>query len=205
MYGGSAADHRLPTALFLLLVASCAPRFPSRRAAITIGAAAISVLVVRMALIELVWHRANRVYSADLAGIDMLPWGAKLAVAYPASAVNFAPIPETHFAALAIIAREAFVPILFALPAQQPVVLRPPYAALAKEAQPERLWNAFLGGNSSELASAVATLQQYDYLAFTNNRPVRVPSNRCLAPVFEQPTFQIFTVIHAASCSNAED
>src|SRR5258708_5175733 len=36
MYGGSAADHRLPVALFLLLVASCAPHFPSRRTAVAI-------------------------------------------------------------------------------------------------------------------------------------------------------------------------
>jgi hypothetical protein len=204
MYGGSAADHRLPTALFLLLIGSSTPHFPSRRAAITIGAAALSVLVVRIALIELVWHRADRVYSANLAGIDMLPRVTKLAVAYPPSAINFAPIPETHFAALAIVRREAFVPTLFALPAQQPVVLKPPYAALAKEAQPELLWDAFTGSNSSELASAMATLRQYDYLAFTSNRPIHVPPRQCLEPIFEQPTFQIFIVSHAAGCWNAD-
>jgi hypothetical protein len=204
MYGGSAADHRLPPALFLLLVASSAPRFPSRRAAVAIGVAAASMLVLRLAMIELVWHRADRVYSADLAGIDMLPRGARLAVAHPASAVNFAPIPEVHFAALAIVRREAFVPTLFALPAQQPVMLRPPYAALAEAAQPERLWAAFVGNDSSESASPVAALQHYDHIAFTDNRPVHVPPNRCLAPIFEQPTFQIFAVVRAPSCASRE-
>lgn len=204
MYGGSAADHRLPTALFLLLVASGAPRFPSRRTALAIGAVVTSVLVLRLALIELVWHRADRIYGADLPGIDMLPRGAKLAVAYPASAVNFAPVPELHFAALTIVRREAFVPTLFALPAQQPVVLRPPYAALAEAAQPERLWAVFVGGDSVDLASAVSTLQQYDYIAFTDNRPVHVLANRCLRPVFEQPTFQIFSVLHEPNCTNPE-
>ncbi len=204
MYGGSAADHRLPTAVFPLLVASCAPRFPSRRTAVAIGVAAASVVVLRVAVIELVWHRADLVYSADLAGIDMLPRGTRLAVAHPASAVNFVPIPEVHFAALAIARREAFVPTLFALPAQQPVVLRPPYAALAEAAQPERLWAAFVGSEPSESGDPVAALQQYDYIAFTDNRPVHVPPNRCLGPVFEQATFQIFAVVRAPSCTGRE-
>ena len=115
MYGGSGADHRLPVAIFLLLIAASAPQFPNRRTAAAIGVAAAVLLVARMAVIEHVWLRADRVYSADLAGIDMLPRGAKLAVAYPASAVNFAPIPEVHLALLAVARREAFVPTLFAM------------------------------------------------------------------------------------------
>jgi hypothetical protein len=118
--------------------------------------------------------------------------------------VNFVSIPEVHFAALAIVRREAFVPTLFALPAQQPVVLRPPYAALAEAAPPERLWAAFVGNDSSESASPMAALQHYDYIAFTDNRPVHVPPNRCLAAIFEQPTFQIFAVVRAAGCTSRE-
>jgi hypothetical protein len=204
MYGGSAADHRLPAALFLLLVASCAPHFPSRRTAVAIGVAAASVLVLRLAMIELVWHRADRVYSADLGGIDLLPLGTRLAVAFPASAVNFVPIPEVHFAALAMVRREAFVPTLFALPAQQPVMLRPPYAVLADAAQPERLWAAFVGNEPSESADPAATLQHYDYIAFTDNRPVHVPPNRCLAPIYEQATFQVFAVVRTPGCTSRE-
>ena len=40
IYGGSGADHRLPTALFLLLIAATAPRFADRRAAAAIGVGA---------------------------------------------------------------------------------------------------------------------------------------------------------------------
>jgi hypothetical protein len=204
MYGGSAADHRLPAALFLLLVASCAPRFPSRCIAVTVGIVAVSALVLRLAAIERVWSLADRVYSANLVGIDSLPRGAKLAVAYPATTINFTPIPEAHFAALAIVRREAFVPILFASPAQQPVVLRAPYVALAEAALPERLWAAYVGDDSSELAGPAPVVQQYDYIAFTDNRPVQVPPNRCLAPIFERPSFQIFAIVHAPSCSKAK-
>src|SRR6267154_3765163 len=151
MYGGSAADHRLPAALFLLMIASCAPHFPSRRAAVAIGVAAALVLVLRLAMIELVWHRADRVYSADLAGIDMLPRGAKLAVAHPAGAVNFVPVPEVHLAVLAVARREAFVPTLFANKRQQPIALKPPYDVLADVATPPELWAVVvLGGDAAK-------------------------------------------------------
>ena len=204
MYGGSGADHRLPTAWFLLLVASSAPRFPSRRAAIAIGIAAASVLLVRLTVIEHVWLEADRIYSADLVGIDALPRGVKLAVAYPADAVHVVGIPEVHLATLAIPRREAFVPTLFALPAQQPVALRPPYLALAEAVPPQRLWAGLVGGDSIELVRLLPALQKYDYIVFTDHRPVRVPSSRCIEPVFERPTFQIFTVVHDPGCASPE-
>ena len=199
MFGGSAADHRLPPALFLLLIASCVPRFPSRRVATTIGIVAAAVFLGRLAIIERIWLQASRVYSADFSGIDMLPPRAKLAVAYPPSAVNFVPIPEIHFAALAVSQREALVPTLFALPTQQPVILRPPYVALAEAAQPELLWSAFAGDNSSPTA-----FWQYDFIAFTDNRLVHVLPHPCLAAVFLQPKFQIFAVVHRPGCRQAQ-
>jgi hypothetical protein len=159
------------------------------------------VLIIRVAIIERLWLQADRVYSAGLAGIDLLPRGTKLAVAYPSRAVNFVPVPELHLAALAIARREAFVPILFALPTQQPVVMRPLYLALGKTARPEHLWSAFVEGDASELATPAAGFWQYDFIAFTDNH---VLPNRCLRPVFVQPTFKIFAVVHAPSCMHAE-
>jgi hypothetical protein len=203
MFGGSAADHRLPAALFLLLIASSVPRFPSRRLPTTVGILAAAMFFIRLAMIERIWLQADRLYSADFSGIDMLRPGAKLAVAYPPSAVNFAPIPEIHFAALAVARREVFVPTLFALPTQQPVALRPPYVALAKATQPEPLWSAFAGDNSSELASLPAAFWQYDFIAFTDNRSVHVFPHPCLEAVFLQPTFQIFAVMHTPGCRQA--
>ena len=193
LYGGSGADHRLPTALLLLLVAACRSCFASRRAAVAVAVAAAVVFAVRLALIEQTWKRAATIYEADLAGIDMLPQGAKLAVAYPTRALNFAPIPEVHLAALAIARREAFVPTLFALPAQQPVLARPASATLAETASPEQLWTAFVGAEAAASAGPAA-LQQYDYIVFTDTRPIHVAKRQCLAPVFSRATFQIFEI-----------
>jgi hypothetical protein len=151
-----------------------------------------------MAAIEYVWLRADRIYSVDLAGIDMLPRGAKLAVAYPASAVNFAPVPEVHLAVLAVARREAFVPTLFANKEQQPIALRPPYDALAAAATPPELWDVVLaGGNTPKV------LQQYDFLAVTGSKPLSLSPAPCLRPFFGQSTFEIFRILHDARCGSA--
>jgi hypothetical protein len=204
MFGGSGADHRLPLPFFVLLVASSAPRFRSRRAATVIGIIATAVLVVRLVVIEHVWRQADKIYSADLIGIDALPRGAKLAVTVPPGVIHSVPIPEVHLAALAIAKREAFVPTLFADPGQQPVALNPPYAELADAAPPQRFWTAFVGEDAAELVRLLPTLEQYDYVAFTGTGSVNVPPTRCLRPFFRRPSFHIFAVPHDPGCANPD-
>jgi len=200
IYGGSGADHRLPVAFFLLFVAASAPRFPSPRTAAAVGMITMSVLVARLAVIEHTWRAADRVYSADLAGIDALPRGSKLAIAHPADLFHVAPVPEVHLPALAIPRRGVFVPSLFAIAGQQPVALKPGFAALAAATQPQRLWALLMSGQAADREPLPAPLEHYDFLAFTDKRPIRVPLNRCLVPRFAQPTFQIFTVVHDLGC-----
>ena len=200
IYGGSGTDHRLPVALFLLLIAASAPRFPNRRVAAAIGVATAVLLVVRLAVIEYVWLQADRVYAADLAGIDALPRGARLAVAYPASAINFAPIPEVHLALLAVARREAFVPTLFAYEGQQPVALRPPYTALADAATPQDFWAIVRGGRDiAETAGLMRVLRQYDFVAVVGG-PRDTPRPACLQSFFKQPNFEILEVRHTTAC-----
>ena len=205
IFGGSGADHRLPIAIFLLLIAASAAEFPNRRAAAAIGVMAAVLLVARMAVIEYVWLGADRIYSADLAGIDMLPLGAKLAVAYPVSAINFVPVPEVHLAALAVARREAFVPTLFAYKGQQPIALKPSYDVLADAVTPQDLWDFFVAGrDAAKTAALPRTLQQYDFVAVTGSKPSDAPPIRCLRPFFKQPSFEIFTVLHDVACGSPE-
>jgi len=205
IYGGSGADHRLPVAMFLLLIAASAPKFPNRPMIAAIGAAAAVLLFARMAVIEYVWLRADRVYSADLAGIEMLPRDAKLAIAYPTSAVNFAPVPKVHLALLAAARREAFVPTLFANEGQQPIALKPPYDMLADAATPQDLWAVIVAGrDAAKTADLPRVLQRYDFVAVTGVEPSDVPPTQCLRPFFRQPTFEIFTVLHDAGCGSPE-
>jgi hypothetical protein len=205
IYGGSGADHRLPVAIFLLVIAASTSEFPNRRKAASIGLVAAVLLITRMAVIEYVWLRADHVYSADLAGIDMLPRGAKLALAFPASAVNFAPVPEVHLAVLAVARREAFVPTLFAHEGQQPIALEPSYEILADAATPQDLWAIVeAGGAAAKPRGLSRAIQNYDFVAVTGGEPSDAPPTRCLQPFFKQPTFGIFTVLHDAACASPE-
>jgi hypothetical protein len=204
LYGGSGTDHRLPIALFLLLIGASAPRFPDRCAAVMVGVVAGALLLVRLAVIEHVWRQADRIYSADLAGIDALPRGAKLAVAMPAGLAHMMPIPELHVPTLAIARREAFVPTLFADRGQQPIVLNPPYAALAEAALPPQIWAAFVDDDIAERRRLLPTLEHYGFVVFVDKHPLHVPPSRCLDPLFERPRFQIFAIRHQFGCATGD-
>jgi hypothetical protein len=203
LYGGSGADHRLPLALFLLIVAGSAPRFPSRHMAIAIGTAAVLLLSLRIAVIERVWRRADRVYAADLAGIDALPIHARLAVAYPPDAVHVVPVPLVHLAALATARRDAFVPTLFAIAGQQPLAQRPPWTELAEAARPQLLWAALVSGDRAAGQGLPPILANYDFIVFAGRKPVAGKPDRCLRAVFEQPDFQIFAILATPGCVGA--
>jgi hypothetical protein len=204
MLGGSGLDHRLPVAFFLLLIAAAAPRFPSRRTAIAIGAAAASLLVIRTAVIEHVWRAADEIYSADIRGLDALPRGSRLAIAIPPDAIHLVAVPEVHLATLAVAWREAFVPTLFAYPGQQPITFTPPFAALADAATPQRFWTALVGGDTAEIKALLPVLQQYDYIVVTGGRSVNVPPSPCLRRFFRQPTFQIYEIVRDPDCAAAD-
>lgn len=195
LYGGSGVDHRLPVALFLLLVAASAPRFPSLRLGYIAALAALALFFLRLGVVEQVWLEADAVYRADLAGIDLLPKGARLALAFPPRAVDFVPVPELHLATLAIARRQAFVSTLFAERGQQPVALREPYRALAARTVPQDLWSVFVESDRKAAQKAAGVLAQYDGVAFVDVRPFRLPASPCLAPVFQGPNFQIFSLV----------
>ena len=200
MMSGSGVDRRLPIALFLVLIAATAPTLPPR-AAVLIGVAVAAIFVVRMAVIEAFWLRADRIYTADLAVIDRLPEGAKLAVAYPPSDVNAGAIPELHVATLAAARREAFVPTIFAYPGQQPLAVRPPVDGLAGATSPNWIWDGFVGGVAAAREAVAPVLHDYDFVVFTDREPFVVPPSSCLEPMRSTPRFQLFAIRRDRDCS----
>ena len=134
----------------------------------------------------------------------MLPRGAKLAVAYPASAVNFVPIPEVHLAVLAVARREVFVPTLFAYEGQQPIAVKPSYGTLADAATPQDLWGVVVPGRNAARTAGPRALQQYDFVAVTGGASSDDLPNQCLRPFFKRPAFEIFTVLHDVACESPE-
>ena len=200
MMSGSGVDRRLPVALFLLLIAATTPKL-QQRAAILIGVAAAAMFVARMAVIEAVWLRADRIYIADLTVIDSLPEGAKLAVAYPPDDVNVGAIPELHVATLAAARRGAFVPTIFAYATQQPLALRPPADGLAGATSPNRIWDGFVGGVAPARDAVIPVLHDYDFVVFTDREPFVVPPSPCLEPMRSTPRFQLFAFRRDRDCS----
>jgi hypothetical protein len=201
IFSGSGLDHRLPPALFLVLIAATTPRLGDRRFGAAIAVVVIAVFAVRTAVIETVWLRADAVYADDIAAIDRLPQGAKLAVAYPARAVNAGGIPQLHAATLAAWRREAFVPTLFAFPTQQPIALRAPYEALAAATSPTELWSAFVDGDAAARIRIAPLLQNYDFIVFADRDAVVLPEYRCLRALPSPSNFRLYALEHAASCA----
>jgi hypothetical protein len=200
MLSAWATDQRIIIAFFFLLVAAAAPEFPNRRTACWVGAAALVIMLARLGIVEAYWLEANRVYAADLAAIDALPLGSKLAVAHPKNALNAAGFPEVHLPALASVRREAFVPTLFTFTGQQPIALKPPYDRLAAAADRHELWTAFTGGDNTERQHALEALAEFDAIVFVAHEPFQLPREDCLRPLFRRPTFQIYTLVHGGDC-----
>ncbi|HTZ38266.1 MAG TPA: hypothetical protein VMB84_19740, partial [Stellaceae bacterium] len=196
---GAGVDRRLPVALFALLIAATAPILP-RRTARAIGAAAAVMFVARMAVIERVWHEADRIYAADLAVIDALPEGATLAVAYPPRDVNASAISQLHVATLAAARRGAFVPTVFAYAGQQPLALRPPYDSLAAATSPDRLWAGFVGHDAAARRASLPVLLRYDFIVLADREPFAAPRDPCLEPRAATPRFQLFKIRDSEDC-----
>ncbi|HZK92507.1 MAG TPA: hypothetical protein VFC56_20395, partial [Stellaceae bacterium] len=141
-----------------------------------------------------------RLYAADIAAIDRLPEGARLAVAFPAREINAGGVPQLHVATLAAARREAFVPTLFAYATQQPLVPRPPYDALAAATSPEALWSAFVAGDVAAQAQVAPVLRDYDFVVFADREAFSVPPRPCLHAVTSPPNFQLFALGRDESC-----
>jgi hypothetical protein len=194
LLSGTGADHRLPLALFLLLIAGSAPRLGRREAVVAASAAAV-MLAVRLGVIESVWLRADKAYAADFAVLDRLPEGAKLAVAYPAGEENAQAIPLLHLPTLAAARREAFVPTVFAQPAQQPLVLTLPAQALAPLSVAPAWWLTFVDHDPVTRNLLGPALAQYGYVVFLDKDPFDLPPDPCLQPVAAEPRFKLAAIV----------
>ena len=201
VFSGSGADHRVPVALFLLLIGATWPSPPlPRRAALAVGLAAAAIFVARMGAIEAVWLKSDAVYAADIAALDSLPQGAKLAVAVPPREIGAGSIPQLHVATLAAARRAVFVPTVFANATQQPLALRPPYDALAAATPPAALWAAFVEGSVAAQSQAAAVLPNYDFIVFADRDPFTVAARPCLDKLPSPPSFQLFALRHDQNC-----
>lgn len=191
----SGSDHRIPLLLGLVLIAGSrwVAALPAQR--VFLGAALVMFLV-RLAVTTASWQASDRIYASLLPALDLLPQGSRLAVAYPAEAINSEATPLAHFPTLAILRRDAFVPTLFAFPSQQPVALRPAYRALADRLPPERLWAAFVTGAAPLDPDERAAFAAFDHIVFVGRAPppIVLAVSDALLPVFVAPRFALYAI-----------
>lgn len=195
--GGAVLDARLPVMAAFLIFAGLAPQMSLRDGG-AIAAVLIAVGVARSAEIAVNWQGR----AEDLAELRTIlaPVGPGAKV-LPAQTDFRDPLHEghgrvlqgfmrvdDHLAALALIERRAFWPLLFADPAQQPVVVLPPYDRMAATGMTAPLaWRTL-----AEASSPVAQLRSpyltdwrgsFDYVLVLGPRPSAESTPRGLSLV----------------------
>jgi hypothetical protein len=151
LLSASGIDHRLPVAIAFLLAAGTDWPHMAPVGRQRVAACLLLLFAVRLAIVECVWLAADRSYAALMPAFDLVPRGGRLAVAAPAEATRAGGVPLLHFPTLAVLRRDAFVPTLFADPAQQPIRLTAPAASLARGDEPARLWQRLAEGQATAL------------------------------------------------------
>ena len=146
--GTWALDARFAVMVGFMVFAAIDPARMPRRAAQAAAALLGGLFVLRMALLAFAWHGHAGVLAELRQVIAAVPAGATVDVTTvtPAEAPAYwrrspgarllwdGSALDAHMAALLPIERRAFYPFLFADPAQQPMVMRPEYRALADSA-----------------------------------------------------------------------
>jgi hypothetical protein len=196
LFGGAGVDHRMPLVLALLLAAGGDAALRSPRQKLIAGAVAL-LFVVRIGVVTSVWLADDRIYHPIVAALAELPRGSRLAVGLPPNSVNLAPRkpPVTHLANLAIVEADAFVPLLFDFTGQQPVALRPAYAALARQAAPEDFWAVLVAGAPDANGRVAAALAGYDFILLVDGAPFTMAPAAGLVPRFASPYARLYAIV----------
>jgi hypothetical protein len=115
-----------------------------------------------------------------------------IAIAIPGVGNHDTITPLDHFPTLAIIRNNAFVPTLFALPTQQPIMLTPAFRALADSLPPPSLWEYFVDDQGAVSWSALGC---YNFVLFVANYEFHVSTMDTLQFVSGDPEFQLYRVV----------
>jgi hypothetical protein len=195
MFGGAGVDHRMPLVLALLLVAGSDAALRTLRQKLIAGLIAL-IFVARIGIVASVWLADDRIYHPIVAALAELPRGSRLAVALPPNSFNLEKRkpPVAHLANLAIVEADSFVPLLFDFPGQQPVALRPAYAALAHGAGPEDFWAVLVAGAPDADGKIAAALAGYDDILVVSPVPFTMPADPRLALRFASANARIYAI-----------
>ena len=199
LFTAAGVDRRIPMMMFLVLIGGSAwqARFARFEPRFMTGAALL--FAVRLAVIAAVWFQAGKLYAQLIPGLDALPRGSCVAVAFGKDSIQVAKAPLTHFTALAVMRREALVPTMFHYPLQQPITLQPDADRLADLLSPDLLWYQYVDNSAPLTPEAKAALQRCGYVAFADPRPFTLKNTAGLMPLLVTPRYQLYRVVPGAS------
>ena len=204
--GGTVVDLRFALMMGLLLFAGVQPRFPLPALLVV---AISALIVVRSGYISAMWFNHRHDLADVRAALARVEPGARVMVARgnPGYLTDVQP-PERalpglyrldgHIAALLVIERHAFWPLLFADPSQQPLIVKPPFAQIAQPLSEPVEW-PLLGEESLSAGTLRSVRYLRDWRANFDNvllidpaTSARVPSG--LSPIYLGPYAQLFRI-----------
>ena len=195
---GGVAGYRLPIVIVWFLIAASNWR-PGPRWRPKVGVALVSVLLaVRIGAIANEWQLYHEYQTEFLQAIESVPMGSTI-LPYVVAEDSYNSLvrpPKQHVASLAAIHRSAFVPILFADPGKQPLVLTEAYRALAKDKVRPDLPKAVFFRPMSNPAHPLQKNQVagYDYVVLFAQDPGTVPVPPFLNEIETGTTFVLYRV-----------
>lgn len=165
------------------------------------------VLVSRVAVVQTQWTKDNVIYNGADKDFASIPGNARVAAAYPPSGLDSATRPAValyYMPALEFVPKGGFTQILWTIPDQHPLTMRPPFQHLTRETEPDALWQLFVPNSDLKFSKAAeekaaAAIKDYDYVVFLDAQPFDVSARDLLQPVTHGPGIQIYRVVKTAS------
>jgi hypothetical protein len=179
LFGCGFADYRLPIAMApIFLAATEWKRVPKLPQALIVASFALLALG-RTSWVAYDWHQGDRRYDAIISAMAPMPEGQKMLglVASEDATMDFARRPPIeHAPTLAVIARHAFVPTLFAEPQKQPLEFRPALLPLTINNDIVPLYDH---PASAKGPLGASNLAPYDYVMIFAKTPLHIelPAN----------------------------
>jgi hypothetical protein len=185
------ADYRIMIAAQFLLLAAIdiKPGSPAKLAW-SLFLPVFAIYSLRVFAIAEQWRSSDQVAQAALAAFEHVEYGSRLfpAVRRESGGQTFRGNYENFLPTLAVIARSAFVPSLYALPGAQPVKFTPPYERL-RSSTPQRRTETGMEPDWPHV------LANYDYVWVpAREHFATIPSDQ-LQLVASHPRFRLFKVI----------
>jgi hypothetical protein len=196
LLGSQGVARRLIPALFLILACSLEWNVPKRYFLAVIALA----FLVRTVVVVQNWSSASSVFGENLAVIDQIPRGAKVAAAV--GELNFPQLnnpPLGHFPNMAVVRRQVLINSLFAYDGLQPLGVKPEYQSLVPAGVYSQLYEVDV--SKAPLTATANPFERiplggYDFLLMVNRQYFRYPVPRMLRPVQSSANTVLYQVIH---------